>query len=55
VKVQAPNQPVLTSQLYFPGESRNANDGIFDADLVMAITPGSAAQEGQFAFVLDLP
>jgi len=27
VKVQAPNQPVLTTQLYFPGQPSNATDG----------------------------
>lgn len=29
VKVQAPGRPVLTTQLYFPGELANATDGIF--------------------------
>ena len=29
VKVQAPNRPVLTTQLYFPGEPANERDGIF--------------------------
>ena len=37
VKVQAPNGPVLTTQLYFPNEPRNATDGIFDATLVLPI------------------
>ena len=32
VKVQAPKEPVLTTQLFFPGVSGNASDGIFDPD-----------------------
>jgi protocatechuate 3,4-dioxygenase beta subunit len=35
VKVQAPNGPVLTTQLYFADEARNAADGIFDSSLVL--------------------
>ena len=30
LKVQAPNRPALTTQLYFPGEAGNARDGIYD-------------------------
>jgi protocatechuate 3,4-dioxygenase beta subunit len=55
VKVQAPNQPILTTQLYFPGEARNASDGIFDESLLMQISEASdGSQLGQFVFVLDL-
>src|SRR5215211_792834 len=36
VKVQRPRGEVLTTQLYFRGEPRNAGDGIFDPALVMA-------------------
>ena len=35
VKVQEPDQPVLTSQLYFPDVPENASDGIFDPSLVI--------------------
>lgn len=49
VKAQAPEGPVLTTQLYFSGEPGNENDSIFDPALVMNMTePGSA----QFDFVL---
>ncbi len=51
VKVQAPGQRVLTTQLYFPGEVMNARDGIFDPALVVAMTADSAAR---FDFVLEL-
>jgi len=50
VKFQAANQPVLTTQLYFPGERGNERDGIFRPELLMQIEGGVAA----FAAVLDL-
>jgi protocatechuate 3,4-dioxygenase beta subunit len=49
VKVQAPGQRVLTTQLYFPGEPMNARDGIFDRVLVVAMTDPATAR---FDFVL---
>jgi protocatechuate 3,4-dioxygenase beta subunit len=49
VKVQAPGQRVLTTQLYFPGEAMNARDGIFDPVLVVAMTDAAAAR---FDFVV---
>ena len=36
VKVQAPNGPVLTTQLYFPGEPHNRSDRIFSPDLLVS-------------------
>ena len=43
VKVQAHGGPVLTTQLYFPGEPRNARDGLFRSELlVSAEKPGLA-------------
>ena len=53
VKVQAPDGPVLTTQLYFPGEPRNRTDGIYDADLRMRVTRSRARWHGRFGFVLD--
>ena len=35
VKFQAPNQPVLTTQFYFPGEPDNERDGIFEPALLL--------------------
>lgn len=55
VKVQAPNQPVLTTQLYFPDVPANANDGIFDPVLVMALQDAGAGKAGSFDFALDVP
>lgn len=49
VRVQAPDRPVLTTQLYFPGEPRNAEDGLFDP-LLLVERNGS---EAHFDFVLE--
>lgn len=53
VKVQAPNGPVLTTQLYFPNESRNDRDGIFDAALLMDVQDSPDAKQGAFTFVVN--
>ncbi|CAM02756.1 protocatechuate 3,4-dioxygenase beta subunit [Saccharopolyspora erythraea NRRL 2338] len=55
VKVQAPNQPVLTTQLYFPGEPGNEHDQIFDPRLLMEVQDGPSGRAATFDFVLDLP
>jgi protocatechuate 3,4-dioxygenase beta subunit len=52
VKAQAPNQPVLTTQLYFPDEPGNAQDGIFDPSLVMDVEETDEGQIAFFTFVL---
>ena len=54
VKVQAPNQQVLTTQLYFPDEPENARDGIFDAALVMDVQDAANGKAAAFNFVLDI-
>ena len=54
VKVQAPNQPVLTTQLYFPNEPANGRDGIYRPELLMDIQDGSSGKVGTFNFVLQL-
>ena len=52
VKVQAPNKPILTTQLYFPNEPQNANDFLFRPELL--IVTGDAQSAGRFDFVLKL-
>jgi protocatechuate 3,4-dioxygenase beta subunit len=53
VKVQAPNGPVLTTQLFFPGEARNATDGIFNQSLVLNTqTNADGTQSATFNFVV---
>jgi protocatechuate 3,4-dioxygenase beta subunit len=54
VKVQAPRQPVLTTQLYFPNERRNDRDRIFDPELLMKVSDAADGRQGRFDFVLDL-
>jgi protocatechuate 3,4-dioxygenase beta subunit len=52
VKVQRPRGEVLTTQLYFPGEPRNAGDGIFDDALLMRVRRGPQGWAGRFSFVV---
>ena len=52
VKVQAPGGSILTTQLYFPGESRNARDGIFTPELLMAVSDAGQGHAATFDFVL---
>jgi protocatechuate 3,4-dioxygenase beta subunit len=53
VKVQAPHGAVLTTQLYFPNESQNKRDAIYDERLVMSMpSPSSAKPVSRFDFVL---
>lgn len=54
VKVQAPNQSVLTTQLYFPNEPANARDGIYRPELLMDVQDGAEGKAGTFNFVLRL-
>ncbi len=53
LKIQAPNRPVLTTQLYFPNEPGNARDGIFNDALLIKMANAGAAREGAFDFVLE--
>ncbi|MBF6050273.1 dioxygenase [Streptomyces sp. NRRL B-1677] len=53
VKVQAPGGPLLTTQLYFPGEPRNNTDPIFNAALLMNVRRAGPAKEATFDFVVD--
>jgi hypothetical protein len=43
---------VLTTQLYFPGEARNAEDGIFDSALLMDVAQSPEGRTATFNFVL---
>jgi protocatechuate 3,4-dioxygenase beta subunit len=52
VKIQAPNQVTLTTQLYFPGETRNQNDGIFNQALVVAVRDTADGKIAAFTFIL---
>lgn len=50
VKVQAANGPVLTTQLYFPGEAGNRRDPLYRRELEMRF---SGESTGRFDFVLN--
>ncbi|MGZ8452672.1 MAG: dioxygenase family protein [Candidatus Binatia bacterium] len=54
VRIQAPNRPALTTQLYLPGEPENKKDFIFNAKLVVALGGSAGAKTANFDFVLDL-
>jgi protocatechuate 3,4-dioxygenase beta subunit len=50
VKVQAANGPILTTQLYFPGEPGNRRDALYRRDLEMRFVDEAV---GRFDFVLN--
>ena len=52
VKVQAANGPVLTTQLYFPGEAANSSDSIFDQALLMSVKNAGSGKDATFDFVI---
>ena len=52
VKVQAPNGPILTTQLYFPNEPENARDGIFRPECLLTVQEEATHKVGAFNFVL---
>jgi protocatechuate 3,4-dioxygenase beta subunit len=53
VKVQAPDGPVLTTQLYFPGEPANERDGIFSPELLLGdVRDRGDRRAASFTFVL---
>jgi protocatechuate 3,4-dioxygenase beta subunit len=54
VKVQAPDGPILTTQLYFPGEAANERDGIFRPELLLGgLRRRGDRHEASFTFVLE--
>ena len=54
LKVQAPNRPILTTQLYFPNEPANRRDGIYQPELELDVQDTADGKVGHFDFVLDL-
>ncbi len=51
-KVQRPGGRVLTTQLYFPGESRNDRDRLFQEALLLNMKQTSDGRFGLFDFVI---
>jgi protocatechuate 3,4-dioxygenase beta subunit len=53
-RVQAPQRPVLTTQLYFPGEPGNKTDWIFNRKLLISLRDSTGGKAATFDFVLDV-
>jgi protocatechuate 3,4-dioxygenase beta subunit len=54
VKVRASdNSPVLTVQLFFPGEKKNAADSLFEKRTVMDVKGTTEGQKATFDFVVE--
>ena len=55
VKVQAPGEPILTTQLFFPGVAGNSSDSIYDPECqVKRWRLSKGRRLATFDFVLDL-
>jgi protocatechuate 3,4-dioxygenase beta subunit len=54
VKVQAPNQPALTTQLYFPGEASNQSDSFFFPQLLVTMQETDEGVMATFNFILEI-
>jgi len=54
VKVQAPGHPILTTQLYFPDDSRNRHDSLHDDALEVTISDRRGRKVAWFDFVLNV-
>jgi protocatechuate 3,4-dioxygenase beta subunit len=52
VKVQAPDGPVLTTQLFFPDAQQNDSDRIFDDALVLPLQEQNGETSAQFNFIV---
>jgi protocatechuate 3,4-dioxygenase beta subunit len=53
-KLQPLGRPVLTTQLFFPGEPRNRTDPLFRPQLLMATRDTPALMSAAFDFVVDV-
>ncbi|WP_128544331.1 dioxygenase family protein [Larkinella soli] len=53
VKVQAPNRPILTTQLYFPKEPQNRRDRIFNPALLLEFPRKDEPNTASYTFVLN--
>jgi protocatechuate 3,4-dioxygenase beta subunit len=51
-KVQRPAGRVLTTQLFFPDEPRNARDRLFDETLLMKTSPAGDGRFARFDFIV---
>jgi protocatechuate 3,4-dioxygenase beta subunit len=54
VRLQAAHGPILSTQLYFPGEARNASDSLFRPDLLLKLRRDASGIVATFNFVIEL-
>lgn len=54
VRLQAAHGPILSTQLYFPGQARNASDSLFRPDLLLRIRDTGGERVATFNFVLEV-
>jgi protocatechuate 3,4-dioxygenase beta subunit len=52
VKLRAPNGPILTTQIFFPGVAGNSRDGIFDPSLVVTESTSGTGRTASIDFVI---
>ena len=55
MKVTPPGQPVLTTQLFFPGVPQNDTDGIYLKELELSMDYSADPKTGTFDFVVNVP
>ncbi len=55
VKVQVANGPILTTQIYFPGEPGNDRDSIFNPALLANVQDTADGKVATFNFVVNAP
>jgi protocatechuate 3,4-dioxygenase beta subunit len=53
VKVQAPNDPIMTTQIYFPGVAANDRDSIFNPALLAEVQDTADGKVATFNFVVQ--
>ena len=54
VKVQAPNGPILTTQLFFPGVQPWQADSIFDSSLQVKLQDTKNGKQAEYNFVINV-
>jgi protocatechuate 3,4-dioxygenase beta subunit len=53
VRLQSAHGPIVSTQLYFPGEARNSDDFLFRRDLLLKIQGTTEGWDATFNFVLE--
>jgi protocatechuate 3,4-dioxygenase beta subunit len=53
VRLQAAHGPIVSTQLYFPGEARNSTDSLFKPELLLKVRESGHGRIAIFNFVLE--